>query len=489
MSTTQPKCGLVLAGGGAKGSFQWGVIESLIEAGIQFDCVSGTSVGALSAALVATEQYAFGSRVWRDLSWKTLSEKVSGNPTKDRLRYVRVFAGALASVIAGLPFPDFLATYEDLFAGTILLMTLALFISSIFLLIKVFGYQLFSGSDPVIASGWFAFFTSGWSALLPTIIILLTNIYTDRNNRQDLLTVLYGFSVVITLLTLFVAVLNSITWVLMLGIFLLLLLASIALLDQSLPFIQAFPYDQLGTYLRVAAAGTWNIPCYVTIAHGYSIYDPEKPKTTMTPASSPTALYDGAILRLLSDEMYIATYQRLPERKQDETTQRLMESAFLPFGIFKSQYVLGEPVDGGLADNLPVLPLLEYESCDELIVISLSGLMDTSELVIKNYIQQHRKQRLLELAVKPWTSQGSWTWNSLTGDSITHVKLPTFHDRFASSVTIFPCDLPYRPAPVDTLDFSNAAALKLLDLGKTEGRKLAKRITEHRATRREGLGG
>lgn len=45
--------GLVLEGGGAKGSFHVGVLKALFERGYQFQGVAGTSIGAINGALVA----------------------------------------------------------------------------------------------------------------------------------------------------------------------------------------------------------------------------------------------------------------------------------------------------------------------------------------------------------------------------------------------------------------------------------------------------
>lgn len=47
------KLGLVLSGGGAKGAYQAGVVRYLAKQGIQPDAVSGASIGAMNAAVVA----------------------------------------------------------------------------------------------------------------------------------------------------------------------------------------------------------------------------------------------------------------------------------------------------------------------------------------------------------------------------------------------------------------------------------------------------
>jgi len=50
-SAGHPKIGLVLGGGGAKGAAQIGVLKALEEEGIQFDYISGTSIGSIIGAL------------------------------------------------------------------------------------------------------------------------------------------------------------------------------------------------------------------------------------------------------------------------------------------------------------------------------------------------------------------------------------------------------------------------------------------------------
>lgn len=47
------RVGLVLAGGGAKGPYQLGVVDYLAEAGVRLAAVAGASIGALNAAVIA----------------------------------------------------------------------------------------------------------------------------------------------------------------------------------------------------------------------------------------------------------------------------------------------------------------------------------------------------------------------------------------------------------------------------------------------------
>ena len=60
--------GLVLEGGGAKGAWQFGVLKALSERGVQFDAVSGTSVGALNGAIWSANRTDFGEKMWSEIS-------------------------------------------------------------------------------------------------------------------------------------------------------------------------------------------------------------------------------------------------------------------------------------------------------------------------------------------------------------------------------------------------------------------------------------
>lgn len=58
------KRGLVLEGGGAKGSFHIGAVKALFEMGYTFDGVSGTSIGAFNAAMIASGDFEKLMALW-----------------------------------------------------------------------------------------------------------------------------------------------------------------------------------------------------------------------------------------------------------------------------------------------------------------------------------------------------------------------------------------------------------------------------------------
>jgi len=47
---------LVLSGGGSKGAFQAGAIKYLLEKGVKFNVIAGTSVGGLNGLIVSQNE-------------------------------------------------------------------------------------------------------------------------------------------------------------------------------------------------------------------------------------------------------------------------------------------------------------------------------------------------------------------------------------------------------------------------------------------------
>ena len=66
--------GLVLEGGGAKGSFHVGALKALYERGYTFDGVTGTSIGALNGAFIAQNDFDTLYEVWYNATPSMLFE-------------------------------------------------------------------------------------------------------------------------------------------------------------------------------------------------------------------------------------------------------------------------------------------------------------------------------------------------------------------------------------------------------------------------------
>lgn len=69
------KTAIVLAGGGSRGGYQIGVWQALRELGIEYQIVTGTSVGALNGALMVQGNYEVAKTVWENLSSQDVLEE------------------------------------------------------------------------------------------------------------------------------------------------------------------------------------------------------------------------------------------------------------------------------------------------------------------------------------------------------------------------------------------------------------------------------
>src|SRR4051794_41741369 len=75
---------LALQGGGSHGAFTWGVLDRLIEEPwLKIEAISGTSAGAMNAALVAdgwTQGGAEGARAALEAYWRRGSQAAAFSP-------------------------------------------------------------------------------------------------------------------------------------------------------------------------------------------------------------------------------------------------------------------------------------------------------------------------------------------------------------------------------------------------------------------------
>lgn len=75
--------GLVLAGGGAKGSYQVGAYRALRELGWQPDIITGTSVGCLNAALFVLDKVTEAEELWKSLDIHGVLEMPAGKSPEE----------------------------------------------------------------------------------------------------------------------------------------------------------------------------------------------------------------------------------------------------------------------------------------------------------------------------------------------------------------------------------------------------------------------
>lgn len=62
------KLGLALCGGGAYGAYEQGIYRYIYENNLKFDVITGTSIGALNAAMIATSSFSLCEEIWANIS-------------------------------------------------------------------------------------------------------------------------------------------------------------------------------------------------------------------------------------------------------------------------------------------------------------------------------------------------------------------------------------------------------------------------------------
>lgn len=62
------KIGLVLAGGGSLGSYEVGAVKALKELGFKFDIITGTSIGAINAAVIMCDEFDTLEKMWEKVT-------------------------------------------------------------------------------------------------------------------------------------------------------------------------------------------------------------------------------------------------------------------------------------------------------------------------------------------------------------------------------------------------------------------------------------
>ena len=78
------KRAVVLSGGGTKGAYELGVWQALRELGLDYQIVTGTSIGSINGAMMAAGDYEKCDAMWRNMSMGDLGG-IAGALRGDRL--------------------------------------------------------------------------------------------------------------------------------------------------------------------------------------------------------------------------------------------------------------------------------------------------------------------------------------------------------------------------------------------------------------------
>lgn len=362
------RVGLVLCGGGFKGAYQIGVWKWLSELGItRLRTIAGTSVGALNAILIANGDFQSAQDIWINknfLRWFPQSIRV----------YFRAYALLLGPYIV-----SFLT----------LLVAVA---SSTAPILAASSAELYKPSirEIVLWTATVPFFTS--AAIVGTAISI-------RENRTFLFlpSGLFGFVSAVLGFLAFGTVMECLSysvWTcgfasvactgLGVGIGLYCCNDGFDSLHQAYStaslFSNAEVLSELKSRVNLEAMRSRVESVLVTIAAGKTFFDPLTNSLRPIPASAQERPGARHSLRFERDpntpgsrKAWVPVYRNLSEDgvSSEEALEVLRLTSAIPF-VFSIGLTVAEEVvvDGGLADNMPILPLLLMQ-LDYIIVVAL----------------------------------------------------------------------------------------------------------------------
>ena len=86
---------VVLSGGGGRGAYQIGVWKALRKLGINYDIVTGNSVGALNGVLMVQQDYHQALKIWQNIDYNFVFEKEFPNIDEEiYLTYIKEFVNS-----------------------------------------------------------------------------------------------------------------------------------------------------------------------------------------------------------------------------------------------------------------------------------------------------------------------------------------------------------------------------------------------------------
>lgn len=208
------------------------------------------------------------------------------------------------------------------------------------------------------------------------------------------------------------------------------------------------------------------IDCYVALACAVDVFDPDNPTVrTENISGSPGA----GIHYPVHVPAYIPMYFNVRGMSASDIGQLVVASAALPFGIVPASLYQGrEFVDGGMADNCPMRPLVDESRCDVLISIHLRPKAPLGE-DIEKHCQATWKLTKMHECRSHWSEHAQYNPDRSWWDSVFPVKLGEM-----------PAHLPVMP-DMDIgglLDFTKNSIDQRIAEGHKQGQILADALLE-----------
>jgi predicted acylesterase/phospholipase RssA len=379
--------GLVLEGGGAKGSYAFGCLLAFKQCGVTFDAVSGTSVGALNGLLWATDTVEKERGTWENLTEKSVFQRKTLLVILPFLFLIHLYGGVLQRLRHRPHLPDTVWIGEFLYAiGTISSIAIYIIIfwrseidSTLRHLITVGASITFT---ILFISGSFVFYRVPWFKVglnVVTYSIILNRLFLTWNWNTFLIDMLISIPAGLVLI-----------------------LFCCHRLWRTPAVFDSEPLKRLVS--RVMSEGV-QLPFYVTMAEERQFFDPDDPQWWKGTSRI------GTIACLEPERGFFPTYLPVHKTEVGSAVDAVVASAALPFGIANAININGNTyVDGGVVDNCPIYPLAMWEQCEEIIVVKLS----VGDLRLGNVIYDleeiERLERIKDF-IPPktfWEKTGPW---------------------------------------------------------------------------------
>ena len=443
-----------MAGGGAKGAYQFGVVLGLSRHGIIFDKIAGTSVGALNGALVAADALDAGEAFWRNLQYSDVYPPRFG--WMRRLRpeiYNKLVVALLAINLLFVPLtlrPDPMFGTERYF-DRIRYFWLALIGGTVILLLPVFAPR-----EPWIAyAGMACFALSFGHAVL-----------FNRPEKGMLGTRAGGSAIVLVLAGLFAKPLLTlgVLGAAVVCAFCAYKLRSFYLLNS------AVLGERAGNLL---AGRTIRHTLVVTLGEQKLLFDPDAGyyRTIPLTVAGADMSHVDVDYEPMMKSVWMPHYIEIAGAADSaHNLAALIASASLPFGVATHVQIDGHDfVDGGVCNNISLTPLAG--AGDRVIVVHMENGALGIERLMAEQAECIKKCRLAKLPLPPTVRAHNTP--ATPRQYLDAMRLPadleigTVHEIYPSS------PIRTRVSLLDLLRFDRTYTNRLIDLGIADGEAAA----------------
>jgi len=391
------RIGLVLAGGGGKGAYQVGVYRFIAEflellSFDRFECISGTSVGALNAILFATATPKQALDTWKSMA-----------------NFIET-AGLTKKIVA--------------VAKPLLFYSIVPLIS---LMLAILFWKVGHGLSTVVAACLlYAFFTYGIAAVLGDLGLVFffgdINWFVKLDTKRvetivECVVASIGMSYFVLIVTFWPfsgepyfkdnwvgfpkVVVNVFMWISLIVISGLAWWPLEKRRQSAIKMITNGVCDQsklrdiLRERLAIAQTLWRSSKLFVTVSRKGVYFDPERSGMHFDSGPLPPPP-DGT---WVSDE-WLPEYVDLRKTEPDDSLEQLLMSAAIPVVFPNRRDRSGVSCDGGYVDNEPILPHLLYAQSEIIVLVSLDHEYDASPKRL------HSKLRELWLKTETLAHQG-----------------------------------------------------------------------------------